>query len=153
MSIGKRTALDPHLGRAFKLMGANTPERIFRLVDDEGNSYLFQALGDKQRITDIIQLPDDAPIPRGCKGTKELADVIVYQYDKQDNYRYQRTGPGGDLFSAAQFNRGYLLIDAGNGHPWLRVGIHNYKSTRPRAVFEYASDPMDDEDETAEGEE
>jgi len=147
MSLPNRTRLDDLLGIQFHFMGANVQERVFRLRDQEGNDYLFHAEGDKRTITDIA--PIEGEPPRGCKRDEPLAEVVISQYNKQDNFRHA-IAPG-TPFTQAQWNRGYRLVDCANGHPWLLIGIDNYKGTRPRAVFTYSMGGGEtEEDEDAE---
>jgi hypothetical protein len=143
--LGVFTELDRMKGEPYRFMGANKVQRMFRLKDDEGNDYYFAVKtvdGNKIAAIARIELPDPAPV--GLTRDEPLGTVMIYEYNKQDNlYAAQ---PLGQEFSQAQWNKGYQLIDQKHGHPWLRIGVHNYRN-RPRVKFEYNYVGDDDDEE------
>lgn len=140
----KRNVFDEMLGTGFHFYGANITDKIIRLKStDEGEDFWFKVEMTPKDILDITRL-DSAPVPlpRGCKHKEPVSRVILYEYNKQDNIHHAV------IPTEAVWNKGYMFIDVDNGHPWLRVGLHNFKSSKGiRAVFLYGALDNDDEDE------
>jgi hypothetical protein len=154
--LGVNTVLEKMKGVPYRFMGASRTEKMFRLIDEEGNEYLFKVATGNRKIVSIDRCfyEDDEERPAWSERAEPLGTIIISDYNKLDNL-FHGVAPTGNFTNVmgvapsptndARWNKGYRFTDAQHGHPWLLIGIDNYKSPKPRPIFTY--NDIGDEDE------